>query len=182
MQTDVYLYDYVTSSFGIMRYRADSDVGRPLAMSVADTDHPVRRDLRRPSWQRGCRAERAPLCFCCQALRRVFFDACFGGVVRPAGVAARSVGLGPGVACPKSRRSGCEPVGARLSRATRTVKDPRWPVRQIGELPGLVPGDGLLALTLGVSLLDLGDFIWVVAHPPQASRMVSFWRRSRSVA
>src|SRR5258707_5440244 len=51
---------------------------------------------------------RSPLCCWCQVVAWVFFETGFDGV--PAVVAGRIVVPGPGVACPKSRRAGCEPA------------------------------------------------------------------------
>ena len=49
----------------------------------------------------------SPLCSRCQGRRRIFFGTGPGGM---AGVPGRRMESGPGVACPKSRRSGCEPA------------------------------------------------------------------------
>jgi hypothetical protein len=50
----------------------------------------------------------SPLCCCCQVAGRVFFEAGFDGGSVPAVVPGRMVVSGPGVAGPKSWRSGCE--------------------------------------------------------------------------
>ena len=47
---------------------------------------------------------------CCQGLRRVIFEPGFGDRAGLRLVAGRRLVAGPGVACPKSRRSGCEPA------------------------------------------------------------------------
>lgn len=54
-----------TSTRSLIGYFRTS-VGR-RAMSVVDTDHPVRRDIRRPSWRPSCRAERRLLARCMSA-------------------------------------------------------------------------------------------------------------------
>src|SRR6516225_6658804 len=53
------------------------------------------------------RAERRPLC--CQVVLSEFAEAVAGVRGRP-GAVGRRLGCGPGVACPKSRRPGCEPA------------------------------------------------------------------------
>ena len=59
------------------------------------------RRLRRPSIT-------SPLCCCCQVAGRVFFEVGFDGEGVSAVVPGRMVVSGPGVAGPKSWRSGCE--------------------------------------------------------------------------
>ena len=57
----------------------------------------------------GCEPRIAsPLCCWCQVVVWVFFETGFGGV--PVVVPGRRLVPGPGVACPKSWRAGCEPA------------------------------------------------------------------------
>src|ERR1035438_7776131 len=82
----------------------------PGAAGEDRPDRPVLGVLLAQGPQRPPPRRTSPLCCCCQGSRRVFFDVGLGEMVLVPGVAGRRVGLGSGVACPKSWRWGCEPA------------------------------------------------------------------------
>jgi hypothetical protein len=97
----------------------------------------------------------SPLCCWCQVAGRVFFEVGFDGEGVPAVVPGRMVVSGPGVAGPKSRRSGCEPAALESE-----------------PFPGCPPGPSALACrasarrrakmaSLTLRLRDLSASLWV---------------------
>ena len=99
-----------------------------------------------------------------------FFDAGVGGVVRLAGVAGRRVGLGLGVACPKSWCPGCEPVALESESFPGCPPEPAF---ELGLLPAKPDRPGATARPRSRRRHQSG-------HPPSPARHMPgrSWPRS----